>query len=78
MLGPLRCTAAGVDVTPQRRREIALLGALLVEPGGALSAEALADAVWHGAPPDSWPKALQMHVLRLREAIGRSQIETTD
>ncbi len=77
MLGPLRCTARGLDVTPQRRREIALLAALLVEPGAALPAEALADAVWQGAPPDSWPKALQMHVLRLRESIGRSQIETT-
>jgi len=43
----------------------------------SVAAETLADAVWHGAPPDSWPKALQMHVLRLREAIGRSQIETT-
>jgi DNA-binding SARP family transcriptional activator len=77
VLGPLRCTAGGVDVTPQRRREVAVLGALLVEPGAAQSAEALAAAVWHGAPPDSWPKALQMHVVRLREAIGRSQVETT-
>jgi DNA-binding SARP family transcriptional activator len=77
VLGPLRCTAGGVDVTPQRRREGALLCALLVEPGAALSAEALAAAVWHGAPPDSWPKALQMHVVRLRDSIGRSQVETT-
>jgi DNA-binding SARP family transcriptional activator len=77
VLGPLRCTAGGVDVTPQRRREIALLAALLVEPGVGLSAEALAAAVWQGAPPDSWPKALQMHVVRLREVIGRSQVETT-
>jgi DNA-binding SARP family transcriptional activator len=77
VLGPLRCTAGGVDVTPQRRRELALLSALLVEPGAGVSAEALAAAVWHGAPPDAWPKALQMQVVRLREAIGRSRIETT-
>jgi DNA-binding SARP family transcriptional activator len=77
VLGPLRCTAGIDDVTPQRRREAALLCALLVEPGAAISAELLANAVWHGTPPAAWSKALQMHVLRLREAIGRSQIETT-
>ena len=77
VLGPLRCTVGSDDVTPQRRREAALLCALLLDPGASIPAETLAAAVWHDAPPESWPKALQMHVLRLRETIGRSQIETT-
>jgi DNA-binding SARP family transcriptional activator len=77
VLGPLRCTVGIDDVTPQRRREAALLCALLLEPGASVPAETLAAAVWQDAPPDSWPKALQMHVLRLRETIGRSNIETT-
>src|SRR5262249_21379463 len=56
VLGPLRCTDGVEDVTPRRRREAALLCALLVEPGAPVAAETLAAAVWHGAPPESWSK----------------------
>lgn len=77
VLGPLRCTVGNDEVTPQRRREATLLCALLLDPGASVPAETLADAVWQGTLPDSWPKALQMHVVRLRETIGRSPIETT-
>ena len=77
VLGPLRCSVGAHDVTPQRRRETTLLCALLLDPGASMPPETLAAAVWHGAPPETWTKALQMHVVRLRETIGRSQIETT-
>ncbi|HTL83572.1 MAG TPA: winged helix-turn-helix domain-containing protein, partial [Acidimicrobiia bacterium] len=77
VLGPLRCTVGTDEVTPQRRREATLLCALLLDSGASMPSETLAAAVWAGSPPAGWPKALQMHVLRLRETIGRSQIETT-
>jgi DNA-binding SARP family transcriptional activator len=38
--------------------------------------EVLADALWNGAEPASWRKALQMHVGRLRTALGADAIET--
>ena len=58
-------------------RDRAVLSALCVQPGQAVPAEVLADAVWGEAPPKSWGKVVQGSVMRLRRAVGSSAIETT-
>jgi DNA-binding SARP family transcriptional activator len=77
VLGPLEVAENGVIRDPLRPRERALLCALLVDPGATLTSEALADAIWAGAEPASWRKSLQMHVLRIRDALGRAVIATS-
>ena len=73
LLGP---TEVGMDgaLSPRDR---AVLSALCVQPGQAVPAEALADAVWGEAPPKTWGKVVQGSVMRLRRAVGSSAIETT-
>ena len=73
LLGP---TEVGMDgaLSPRDR---AVLSALCVQPGQAVPAEVLADAVWGEAPPKSWGKVVQGSVMRLRRAVGSSAIETT-
>ena len=63
-----------VSLSPRDR---AVLSALCVQPGQAVPAEVLADAVWGEAPPKSWGKVVQGSVMRLRRAVGSSAIETT-
>ena len=73
LLGP---TEVGMDgsLAPRDR---AVLSALCVQPGQAVPAEVLADALWGEAPPKSWGKVVQGSVMRLRRAVGSSAIETT-
>ncbi len=73
LLGP---TEVGMDgaLSPRDR---AVLSALCVQPGQAVPAEVLADAVWGEAPPKSWGKVVQGSVMRLRRAVGSTVIETT-
>ena len=73
LLGP---TEVGMDgsLSPRDR---AVLSALCVQPGQAVPAEVLADAVWGEAPPKTWGKVVQGSVMRLRRAVGSSAIETT-
>ncbi|MFE9765001.1 BTAD domain-containing putative transcriptional regulator [Streptomyces sp. NPDC005808] len=47
----------------------ALLAALLLEPGRAVSVDALKDALWGAAPPASAQASLQNHVTRLRRLL---------
>jgi DNA-binding SARP family transcriptional activator/tetratricopeptide (TPR) repeat protein len=47
-----------------------LLATLLLHANKPVSTEALADAVWDGAPPAGAATTLRGHVLRLRRALG--------
>ncbi len=65
VLGPLRVHGT-IPGSPQQRR---LLAALLVHRGTPVSADLLADIVWHGEPPPSATNALQSKVSRLRAVL---------
>ncbi len=65
VLGPLRVHGS-IPGSPQQRR---LLAALLVHRGTPVSADLLADIVWHGRPPPSATNALQSKVSRLRGVL---------
>ena len=73
LLGPTEVGPGG-GLSPRDR---VILSALCVQPGRAVPAEVLADALWGQAPPKSWGKIVQGSVMRLRRAIGPSAIETT-
>ncbi|MFL4949019.1 BTAD domain-containing putative transcriptional regulator [Streptomyces sp. MMS24-I31] len=51
----------------------ALLAALLLEAGRVVSADALKDALWGGAPPASAQASLHNHVTRLRRLLDNPE-----
>ena len=53
------------------RRDRAVLTALAVSPGEALSADQLAEVLWPDEPPASWAKVVQGCVVRLRKTRAR-------
>ncbi|MFC8129369.1 BTAD domain-containing putative transcriptional regulator [Streptomyces sp. NPDC057302] len=61
--------AEGEPQPVQSAKGRALLAALLLEPGRAVSVDALKDALWGGAPPASAHASLQNHVTRLRRLL---------
>jgi len=73
VLGPLSHDGAATF----GRRDRAVLTALAMCAGRAVSADQLADAVWGDDPPPSSHKALQGCVVRLRKALGAHAIETS-
>jgi DNA-binding SARP family transcriptional activator/WD40 repeat protein len=74
LLGPTQINGSA-DLLSRRDRVV--LTALALQPGAALMAEQLADALWGDEPPVSWPKVVQGSVMRLRRQLGRDAIETT-
>ncbi|MGW3633732.1 BTAD domain-containing putative transcriptional regulator [Streptomyces sp. NPDC005122] len=70
LLGPPVLYGAGGEVGSIGSGKMrALLVALLLEPGRAVSVDALKDALWGGAPPASAQASLQNHVTRLRRLL---------
>ncbi|GAA1765435.1 hypothetical protein GCM10009747_27030 [Agromyces humatus] len=65
-----------VDGSPISPRERAVLAALVLRVGSALSPDELADALWGANPPATWPKQVQIAVARLRRNAGVPPIET--
>ncbi|HCB06297.1 MAG TPA: hypothetical protein DEQ43_19020 [Nocardioides bacterium] len=74
LLGPLELEAGTLSLSPRDRL---VLAALAVRRGQWLSAESLADALWHEQPPASWVKVVQGCVSRLRRVLGAEAIETS-
>ena len=78
ILGPLRAVgpegAIELDA-PKQRAVLATL--LLAGPGRAVSADRLIDVLWGEDPPPTSAKALQVHVSKLRRALGPGQPITT-
>jgi DNA-binding SARP family transcriptional activator/outer membrane protein assembly factor BamB len=60
-----------------RPRELAVLSALTIQRGQPVAADQVAEALWGGEPPPTWPKQVQICVARLRKALGSAAIETT-
>ncbi len=76
ILGPLE-VRDGAGVTPlPRRRERALLAALLLRPGEVVSTDRLVEAVWGENPPRTVIGSLQNAVSELRKALGPDVVTT--
>ena len=69
------CVDGDPNIFPARDR--AVLAALAMCPGTAVTADRLADAMWGEHRPVSWSKVIPGCVMRLRRALGASAIETT-
>lgn len=73
VLGPLQVDGRANGLSPRDR---VVLSALVVRAGESVSTDALADALWGGQLPSTWPKVLQGCVVRLRKLLGNAAIES--
>lgn len=60
----------GVMVSVQKGKQRAVLAALLLKPGRAVSLDELAETLWGPDPPPSARVTIQNYVMRLRKALG--------
>jgi WD40 repeat protein/DNA-binding SARP family transcriptional activator len=77
VLGPLQVDGVGGNGLLFGPRDRVVLEALVLKPGGVVSPDRLADALWGEDVPKTWPKVVQGCVMRLRKALGSSAIETS-
>ena len=78
ILGPLEVTAeSGGVVAVGGARARALLAVLLLHANEPVSAERLAVALWGDDAPPGATKTVQVHISRLRKALGESEIVQT-
>ena len=68
--------ADGVDVTPVRPKQRALLALLLLREGEVVASDELVDGLWGRHPPETAQTALQGHISALRKRLGAERIET--
>jgi predicted ATPase/DNA-binding SARP family transcriptional activator len=73
ILGPLRAVGPGGPVALSAAKQRAVLAALLLARGEAVSPARLIDVLWGEDPPATASKALQVHVSQLRRALGPAQ-----
>lgn len=77
VLGPVRVTDEGAEVSLGGARQRRLLAVLVLGDGRAVAVDSIVDAVWgDGSPPDGAVKTLQSYVSRLRGSIGETAIDS--
>ena len=76
LLGRLEVTADGVDLTPTRPKQRALLAYLLLRAEEVVSSDDLVHALWGEEPPETASTALHGHISALRRRLGPDRIET--
>ncbi|MDQ6714839.1 MAG: winged helix-turn-helix domain-containing protein, partial [Actinomycetota bacterium] len=69
LLGPLEVRSAGARVPLGGRQQRAILACLLLESGGAVTVDRLADALWPERLPAGYLTTLQTYVFHLRELL---------
>ncbi|MEM9513366.1 MAG: BTAD domain-containing putative transcriptional regulator [Actinomycetota bacterium] len=69
-LGPLTVLVDGEPVDIGGPKQRLLLARLLIDRDHAVSVDQLVDALWGDDPPPTARKALQVHVSKLRRALG--------
>lgn len=74
VLGPLQLEPSPAGALGPRDRVV--LAALVARAGAPVPSDALADALWHDAPPASWSKVVQGCIVRLRRVLGPNAITT--
>src|ERR687889_345603 len=57
-------------------RRLALLALLVLHANRVVPADRLVDELWGGAPPATSAKSLQVHISRVRRAIGEDRVVT--
>ncbi len=77
ILGPIAVRGASGDVSLGGNKPRAVLAVLLLHPNQPVSAERLALALWGEDAPGGAVKTVQVHVSRLRKALGDPDILTT-
>ncbi len=70
ILGPLEVADNGREPVIAPGKQRALLAILLLQANEVVSSDRLVEALWGEQPPASAAKSLQVHVSRLRKALG--------
>jgi DNA-binding SARP family transcriptional activator len=70
ILGPLQISRDGEAIEPGGKKQRTVLAVLLLNVNEVVSTDRLIEALWGDAPPESAPKALQVHVSQLRKMLG--------
>ena len=70
VLGSLLVRDGNSAISVPAGRQRVLLAALLMRAGAVVSADALVEVMWDGAPPDGAETTLRSYVMRLRRALG--------
>jgi DNA-binding SARP family transcriptional activator/pimeloyl-ACP methyl ester carboxylesterase len=76
ILGSLGVVSGGLEVQISGAQRRAVLALLLVHANRVVSADALADDLWHGLPPRSASTTLQTYVYQLRKTLEITSIQT--
>lgn len=77
LLGRVEAVRHGETLALGGPRQRALLALLLTEPGASVSADRLADELWHGRPPAGAPTTIRSYISRLRSVLGPGAPITT-
>jgi DNA-binding SARP family transcriptional activator len=78
ILGPLQALDEGRVVALGGSKQRSLLAVLLLHANETLSTERLIDELWGERPPATAAKTVQVHVSRLRKALGGGSGEASD
>lgn len=78
VLGPIDLLTETGVVVPKGRIGRKLLGALAISVNHAVTADRLAEIIWHESPPPSLANTLQTYIYRLREEVGHERIVRSD
>ena len=76
ILGPLEVAANGRAVPLGGTKQRALLAVLLLHRNAVVPTERLVEDLWGADPPATAAKTVQVHVSRLRKALGTAALET--
>jgi DNA-binding SARP family transcriptional activator/DNA-binding CsgD family transcriptional regulator len=76
ILGPLEVARDGEPVPLGGAKQRALLALLLLSRNEIVPVDRLIEELWHGEPPGTARKAIQVHVSTLRKALGEDRIAT--
>jgi DNA-binding SARP family transcriptional activator len=76
ILGPLEVADNGREIALRRRKQRALLVALLLDAGHPVSADRLIDGLWGEQAPATAREALQNYISQLRKALGADVVAT--
>ena len=76
LLGKLEVEGDGVDLTPARPKQRALLSLLLLRAGEVVAIDDLVERLWGPSPPATAQSALHGHISALRKRLGTERIET--
>ena len=76
ILGPLHVAGPGGPIAIDAGKVRALLELLLLHANEVIPTDRLVDSLWGDSPPDTAEHAVEVHVSRLRRALGADRLET--